>query len=333
MSSSAGITLGDLAQEIGAELQGDHKKIILGLNSIDKANKDQLSFISRDNFLPLLAKSTAGAIILSEDNLGKYNGNALIGDNPHLLYAKASKVFMELRRPKADPVTSKLAAIHGTANIGDGSTICSFVTISEDVVVDHGVSIGPSSFLGKGVKIGSGTIIHSNVSIYEGVELGSDCIIHSGTVIGSDGLGFAKDGQDWYKIEHLGGVIIGNNVEIGSNSSVDRGSVGDTKIEDNVKIDNQVHLAHNVEIGEGTAIAARSAIAGSSKIGRYCTLAGCCAVVDNVEISDEVHITAMSLITKSIKEPGTYSSGTPFMKNKDWKKNAVLFKKLNKLIK
>ena len=333
MTVSPGISLEDLAQEIGATLKGDPKRIVLGLNSIDKANKDELSFISRDIFLPLLSKSTAGAVILSEDNLGKYSGNALIGENPHLLYAKASKVFMEMRSPKAVPFTSELAAIHDTANIGDGSTISSFVTISENVEVDQGVSIGPSSFLGKGVKIGTRTIIHSNVSIYEGVEVGSDCIIHSGTIIGSDGLGFAKEGQDWHKIEHLGKVIIGNNVEIGSNSSVDRGSVGNTKIQDNVKIDNQVHLAHNVEIGEGTAIAARSAIAGSSKIGRHCTLAGCCAVVDNVEISDEVHITAMTLITKSIKEPGTYSSGTPFMKNKDWKKNAVLFKKLNKLIK
>jgi UDP-3-O-[3-hydroxymyristoyl] glucosamine N-acyltransferase len=333
VSSSAGITLENLAQEIGAELKGDHEKIILGLNSIEKANKDELSFIFRDTFIPLLATTTAGAVILSEDNLGNYNGNALIGENPHVLYAKASKVFMELRNPKVAPFTSKLAAVHGSANIGDGSTINSFVTVSEGVVLDGCVSIGPSSFLGKEVRIGTGTIIHSNVSIYEGVEIGSNCIIHSGAVIGSDGLGFAKDGQDWHKIEHLGRVIIGNNVEIGSNSSIDRGSVGNTKIDDNVKIDNQVHLAHNVEIGEGTAIAARSAIAGSSKIGRYCTLAGCCAVVDNVEISDEVHITAMTLITKSIKESGTYSSGTPFMKNKDWKKSAVLFKKLNKLIK
>jgi UDP-3-O-[3-hydroxymyristoyl] glucosamine N-acyltransferase len=331
--SSAGITLEDLAQEIGAELKGDNKKIVFGLNSIEKANKDEVSFISRDIFLPFLTKTSAAAVILSEDNLGNYNGNALLGKNPHLLYAKASKVFMTLRNPRAVPFTSKQACIHDSANIGDDSTINSFVTVSEGVVLGGLVSLGSSSFLGKDVRIGTGTIIYSNVSIYEGVEIGSNCIIHSGTVIGSDGLGFAKDGQDWHKIEHLGRVIIGNNVEIGSNSSIDKGSVGNTKINDNVKIDNQVHLAHNVEIGEGTAIAARSAIAGSSKIGRYCTLAGCCAVVDNVEISDDVHVTAMTLITKSIKEPGTYSSGTPFMKNKEWKKNAVLFKKLNKLIK
>ena len=121
------------------------------------------------------------------------------------------------------------------------------------------------------------------------------------------------------------------HVEIGSNSSIDRGSVGDTIIGDNVKIDNQVHIAHNVKIGSGTAIAGKSAIAGSTSIGKNCTLAGCSAIVDNVEIADEVHITAMTLITKSIKESGFYSSGTPFMKNSDWKKNAVAFKRLNEI--
>ena len=169
--------------------------------------------------------------------------------------------------------------------------------------------------------------------MYDSVELGKDCIIHSGAVIGSDGLGFAKENNEWVKIEHLGRVLIGNNVEIGSNSTVDRGSIGDTVIGENVKIDNQVHIAHNVAIGSGTAIAGNSAIAGSTKIGKNCTLAGCSAVVDNIEIVDEVHITAMTLITKSIKESGFYSSGTPFMKNSDWKKNAVAFKKLREITK
>ena len=333
MTDSPGISLEELAQEIGATLRGDPKKIVFGLNSIVKVTHDEVSFISRDSYLSLLTKTTAGAVILSEDNLDSYSGNALIGQNPHLLYAKASKVFMELRNPNIEPKISNLAEIHESAVIGSGSIIDSFVTISEDVVLGNDISIGASSFLGKGVKIGKGTVIHSNVSIYEGVEIDSKCIIHSGVVIGSDGFGFAKNGEDWHKVEHLGKVIIGNDVEIGSNTSIDRGSVGNTIVNDNVKIDNQVHLAHNVKIGEGTAIAARSAIAGSSVIGRYCTMAGCCAVVDNIEIADEVHITAMTLITKSIKEPGVYSSGTPFMKNKDWKKSAVLFKKLDKLIK
>jgi UDP-3-O-[3-hydroxymyristoyl] glucosamine N-acyltransferase len=128
-------------------------------------------------------------------------------------------------------------------------------------------------------------------------------------------------------------VILGEEVELGSNTTIDRGSVDNTVIGDNVKIDNQVHIAHNVKVGSGTAIAANSAIAGSTIVGKNCTMAGCSAIVDNVEITDEVHITANSLITKSIKESGIYSSGTPFMKNSEWRKNAVAFKKLSELAK
>ena len=138
--------------------------------------------------------------------------------------------------------------------------------------------------------------------------------------------------MSWIKVEHLGRVIIEDKVEIGSNCSIDRGSVGDTLINKQVKIDNLVHIAHNVSIGSCTAIAANSAIAGSTSVGRNCTIAGCCGIVDNIEITDSVNITAMTLVTKSIKNSGTYSSGTPLMENKEWRKNAVAFKKIKDLI-
>ena len=144
----------------------------------------------------------------------------------------------------------------------------------------------PGVFVGKGSKIGKGSIVHANVSLYDSVEIGQDCIIHSGTVIGSDGLGFAKDNNEWVKIEHLGKVQIGNNVEIGSNSTIDRGSIGDTVIGVNVKIDNQVHIAHNVTIGSGTAIAGNSAIAGSTKIGKNCIIGAKALITENKEIPD-----------------------------------------------
>ena len=328
MSSSLSITLGELSEKIGALLKGDANTIVRGLSSLKDAQKDQVSFVSRAKYLPDLENTNAAAVILSEDHSEEFIGNKLIGNNPYLLYAKASKVFKELVRPSEEPGISKNTEISNSSLVHDSATIGPFATISANSKISENVSIGSGSFVGKNVSIGSGTIIHPNVSIYDSVEIGSDCIIHSGTVIGSDGLGFAKENNKWFKIEHLGKVIIHDEVEIGSNSSVDRGSVGDTLISKNVKIDNLVHLAHNVEIGEGTAIAARSAIAGSTKIGKNCTLAGCVAIVDNVKITDEVHITAMTLITKSISKPGIYSSGTPFMENSDWKKSAIRFKQL-----
>ncbi len=332
MSLVSGISLKELAQQIEAELEGDPNKEVLGLNTLDAASDDEVAFIARESFLPSLSSTKAGALICSNELSEGYTGNKIIGENPYLLYAKCTKIFKGMGIQESNFGISKLAYIGKNVSISEKSNISNFVNISDGVTIEDDVMIEPGAFIGKKSVIGRGTRIHANATIYNSVEIGANCIIHSGSVIGSDGLGFAKEKGKWIKIEHLGKVIIGNNVEIGSNTTIDRGSVGNTLIEDNVKIDNLVHLAHNVKIGSGTAIAASSAVAGSSSIGKNCTLAGCCAVVDNIEVTDEVHITAMSLITKSIKEKGVYSSGTPFMKNKEWKKNAVSFKKLHKFI-
>ena len=333
MSLVSGISLRELAQKIGADLEGDPNKEVLGLNTLDLASNDEVSFIARKSFLSSLPLSKAGALICSNDLSEGYSGNKLIGDDPYLLYARCTKVFKELKNKSTHLGISELAYVGDNTSISKKSSVANFVNISDGVTIEDDVVIGSGVFIGENSVIGHGSKIYPNVTIYDSVEIGSNCIIHSGTVIGSDGLGFAKHKGEWLKIEHLGRVIIGDNVEIGSNTSIDRGSVGDTLVEDNVKIDNLVHLAHNVQIGSGTAIAANSAVAGSSSIGKNCTLAGCCAVVDNIEVADEVHITAKSLITKSIREKGVYSSGTPFMKNDEWRKNAVSFKKLHNLIK
>ncbi len=331
MSSLKSFKLSQLAEILGAEVEGDPNKEIFGIGTLINSTDQDISFIARESYVSQLSTTKAGAVICDSNISQMYEGNKLICHDPYLLYAKCTKLFKE--KPLTEIGISKLAFIEDSASVSEHASISNFVTISENVVIADDVSIMPGVFIGKGCSVGKGTILYSNVSIYDSVEIGNDCIVHAGAVIGSDGLGFAKENNEWVKVEHLGKVMIGDNVEIGSNTTIDRGSVGNTVIENNVKIDNQVHIAHNVYVGSGTAIAGNSAIAGSTKVGKNCTLAGCTAIVDNVEITDEVHITAMSLITKSIKESGFYSSGTPFMKNSEWKKNAVAFKKLNNLMK
>ena len=331
MSSPKSFKLSQLATLLGAELEGDPDKEIIGINNLASALDDEISFIAREAYKSQLESTSAGVVICNSQTSGSYDGNKLVCQNPYLAYAKCTKLFKE--KPSTKIGISNLASIASSSLVSDKASVGNFVTISEDTIIEDHVILMPGVFIGKGSKVGKGTIVHANTSLYDSVEVGQGCIIHSGVVIGSDGLGFAQDNKKWVKIEHLGRVLIGSHVEIGSNSTIDRGSVGDTIIGDNVKIDNQVHIAHNVNVGSGTAIAGNSAIAGSTIIGKNCTLAGCSAVVDNIEIADEVHVTAMTLITKSIKESGFYSSGTPFMKNSEWKKNAVAFKKLNEITK
>jgi UDP-3-O-[3-hydroxymyristoyl] glucosamine N-acyltransferase len=152
-------------------------------------------------------------------------------------------------------------------------------------------------------------------------------------VIGADGFGFAPDGGRWEKIAQLGRVIIGNDVEVGAGTTIDRGALDDTLIGDGVKLDNQIQIAHNVIIGENSAIAGGCAIAGSTRIGKQCTIAGMSGVTGHLEIADGTHITAMTLVSRSITEPGAYSSGTAVEPHRQWKRNAVRFRQLDELTK
>jgi UDP-3-O-[3-hydroxymyristoyl] glucosamine N-acyltransferase len=132
-------------------------------------------------------------------------------------------------------------------------------------------------------------------------------------------------------VPHLGGVLIGNDVEIGANTTIDRGALGNTIIGNGVKLDNQIQIAHNVEIGAHTAIAGGVGIAGSTVIGKYCMIGGGAGINGHIVITDRVLITGMTQVTKSINTPGIYSSGTGMMKNADWHKSVVRFRHLDEL--
>jgi len=333
VSKNEGITLGDFAKELGAELSGNTEKIVVGLNTLRAASNDEVSFLSKDLYVKDLKKTKACAVIISPDKADLAPCDTILAEDPYLLYAKATHIFMNLKKNKRKSGISNLSDIHDSAKISPTAYIGPFCKIGKDVEIGEEVILGSGVVINNSTKIGKKTVIYANSTIYDSVSIGSNCIIHSGTVIGSDGLGFVRDGENWVKIEHLGKVHIGDTVEIGANCSIDRGSVGDTIIENQVKLDNQVHVAHNVNIGRATVIAANTAIAGSTVIGKNCTVSGGCGIIDNLKITDSVHITALSLVTKSITKPGTYTSGTTLMDHGLWKKNAVAFKRLKDIIK
>ena len=189
--------------------------------------------------------------------------------------------------------------------------------------------IGPNSFIGERAKIGSGTKLWPSVSIYHDVEIGADCLLQANTVIGSDGFGYANERGQWLKIPQLGSVIIGDKVEIGASTTIDRGALDDTIIHSNVIIDNQCQIAHNVEVNSGTAIAGCTVLAGSVTIGKNCQIGGMSAINGHMSVCDGVIITGMSMVTKSITEPGIYSSGMPHTTNKEWRKSIAHLRNLS----
>jgi len=328
-------TLRQLAERLGAEYVGadsDKTKIIRGLAALRSAGPDELTFLSRTDYAKYLPECRAAAVIISETLGTEYAIPLLKVKNPYLAYAQVSALFDP--RPKTQP------GIDATALIDPSVKIDPSIYIGPRVVIEAGASIGAGSEIHAGCVIGAGTrmgkscLLRASVTLYHGSILGDRVSIHSGAVIGADGFGFApKPGGGWQKIHQLGVVCIGNDVEIGANTTIDRGAIEDTVIEDGVIIDNQVQIAHNVHIGKNTAIAACTGIAGSTKIGANCTIAGAVGIVGHLTIVDDVHITAMTLVTGSIDKPGSYSSGTNLLPTKEWRRSAVRFGQLEDMAK
>ncbi|MCP3674234.1 MAG: UDP-3-O-(3-hydroxymyristoyl)glucosamine N-acyltransferase [Gammaproteobacteria bacterium] len=328
------LSLGEIAKLIGAECRGDHSITVDSVADIQKAASGQLSFLTNIQYQKYLSTTSASAVIISSRILSQISSpntveNMLLMDNPYLGYAKAAQLF--------DTTPQQEPGIHPAAEISADSKIAATASIAAKVVIDSGceigenVTIGPGCYLGKNVVIGDNSRLWSGVNIYHNVKIGNRAILHSGVIIGSDGFGFANDSGEWLKIPQLGGVLIGDDFEIGANSTIDRGALNNTVIGNCVKLDNLVHIAHNVEIGDATAMAATTGVAGGTVIGKGCTLAGRVSVIGHLEICDNVHLTVSTLLTKSISEPGIYSSGDIAQTNKEWKRKTARMRQLDDL--
>lgn len=323
------LTLGAIASEIGAECAGDASRVITGIHTLQQAGPSQVSFLANGLYRRYLKETRAAAVIVSAEFAAECPVPALVVDNPYLAYAKLSQRFST--QPKAAAGIHPSAVIAETARIAPTASVGAHCVIAEGVVIGEGTVLHAGVVVGEGSAIGCDGLVHANVTLYHDVVLGDRVVVHSGAVIGSDGFGFATSREGWVKIAQNGRVRIGSDVDIGAGSTIDRGALGDTVLEDGVIIDNQVQIAHNVRIGKGTAIAGCTAIAGSTEIGERCTIAGGVGITGHLTITDGVHITAMSLISKSIDTPGAYSSGTAMGATRDWRKNAVRFLQLDQL--
>lgn len=326
------ITLAQLAERIGATLDGDADTVVSALSNMEKAQRGegQVTFLSDSRYKSKLAECQADAIIIKAQDAEAFSGNKLIMDDPYVGFALVAQVFDTTPVPATAIAPS--AVISPSARLGNNVAIGANAVIEDGVELDDNVIIGPGCFIGKNARLGAGTKLWANVSIYHEVEIGRDCLFQAGTVVGSDGFGYAKDSSGkWIKIPQLGSVKIGDNVEVGACTSIDRGALDDTIIASNVIIDNQCQIAHNDEIGEGTAMAGASAIAGSTKIGKNCLLGGASGINGHIEIGDNVIIGGMGMVVHSIKEPGMYSSGLPLQKNREWLKTAARLLKINEV--
>lgn len=325
-------TLKELAEKVGAELVGDSTHTVKGLATLQSADSSQLSFLANAAYEKYLSETNAGAVILAPGMAENFAGNKLIHPNPYQAYAELSHVWALYDGSRVEESTiHPSASIDSSVQLGKQIVIGAGVVIEAGARVSDGARIAANCVIGADVIIGEDTVLYSGVQLYHGVVIGDACVIHSGVVIGSDGFGFSPGPRGWTKIAQLGSVVVGNRVEIGANTTIDRGALDDTIIKDGVILDNQIQIAHNVVIGENTAIAACSAIAGSTTVGKNVIVGGASGIAGHLTIADGVHITAMTMVIKSLTEPGVYSSGTGVQPNDKWRKSIARLRQLDKM--
>jgi len=322
-------TLSQIAQHIDGIVQGDELYEIASVATLQNAQNNQLSFLSNKKYRKYLAETGAGVVIVSRDMVSDVPMHAIIVDDPYVAYAKAARFL--------NPEKIRRAGIHPSASVASDSSIHPSAYIGPQVVVGAGVTIaenvmvGPACVILDNVSIGEGSKLTANITLCDNVRIGKRAIIHPGVVIGADGFGIANDHGKWINVPQVGGVQIGDDVDIGANTTIDRGAIEDTFIADGVKLDNQIQVGHNTVIGENTVIAGCVGIAGSTIIGKNCIIGGGAGLGGHLELADGVMLTGMTMVTKSIKQAGSYSSGIPAEETHHWHKNVIRYRQMDKL--
>ena len=309
------LTLGQLIDRLGGDLQGSPDIEISGLATLSSAGQHDLAFLSHPKYRSQLLSSQAACVVVSRSMAPEaaQRGAAIVVDDAYAYWARVTQLWSSLLPANDEPLIHPSAFIHPLANI------------------DPTARIGPMCVIEAHVVIGRRTWLKSSVTVSQTCSIGEECILHPGVVIGADGFGFAPDHGAWSKIEQLGSVRIGNRVEIGANTCIDRGALGETVIEDGVKLDNLIQIGHNVSVGAHTAMAGCVGIAGSANIGAHCTLGGGAIVLGHLQLVDHVHVSAASVVTRSLLQAGTYSGVFPIDNNDSWQKNAATLRQLHSL--
>ncbi|WP_417665342.1 UDP-3-O-(3-hydroxymyristoyl)glucosamine N-acyltransferase [Pseudidiomarina sp.] len=323
------LTLQQLADAIGADVQGDPALPIQGVATLASAMPGHIAFLANEKYRSQLDSSQASAVIVAPDVDVPDGMAALRMKNPYAGFAKVAQLLDTTPKP-ADGIHPS-AQIHPTAKIGKNVSIGANAVIAEQVELADNVTVGVGCYIGPNTRIGVGTQLWQHVVVYHNCVIGENCLVHAGTVIGADGFGWANEGGKWIKIPQLGRVVIGNRVDIGASTTIDRGALDDTIISDGVIIDNQCQIAHNVFIDEDTAIAGCTVLAGSCRIGKRCLIGGATAINGHISVCDDVQISGFSMVIKEITEPGAYASGIPAAPQREWRRNGARYRQLDDL--
>ncbi|MBQ9462038.1 MAG: UDP-3-O-(3-hydroxymyristoyl)glucosamine N-acyltransferase [Bacteroidales bacterium] len=322
------MTAKDLAAALGGTVEGNPDVKVTSFAKIEHGKPGQLSFFANPKYEEYVYTSKASVLLVNRDFEPKQPVQATLVRVPDAYAALAKLLALASGRDKDIRRHRGRCRIAWSAKLGRSVWVGDYVTIGRNCKVGDFTKIHDNVTIGEGSTIGKQCIIYPGVRIFPGMIIGDRVILHAGCIIGDDGFGNApqSDGS-WQKIEHVGNVIIGNDVEIGSNTTVDKAPMGSTIIEDGVRIDNLCQIAHNVVVGKNTAMAAQCGIAGSTKIGEHCLLAGQVGVTGHITIAPDTTVGAKSAVIGNIRKPGETYYGNPAIQHKTYLKAYAKFKR------
>jgi UDP-3-O-[3-hydroxymyristoyl] glucosamine N-acyltransferase len=304
-------TLAEIASRFGGRVAGDPRVLIRRVGTLERAGEGEIAFLAHPRYRARLAGTRAAAVILDSETEALTTRPRIVCENPYAYFARVSQLL--------NPAAPQAPGAHPSA------------VVARSARLGARVSVGPGCVIGEDVSVGDDSCLHPSVSIYHGCRVGARAILHSGVVIGADGFGLAREGGQWLKIPQIGRVVIGDDVEIGANTTIDRGAIEDTVIGDGVKLDNQIQIGHNCRVGAHTAMAGCVAVAGSTEIGQRCIIGAGALILGHLSICDDVEVSAATVISRSIRKPGTYTGMFPFDENASWARNTALVRHLAEL--
>jgi UDP-3-O-[3-hydroxymyristoyl] glucosamine N-acyltransferase len=305
LSELARLVQGDLSGR--APTKAIEETEITGAASLEDAGPTEITFAAEKRMVELAQATRAAAVIVTPD-FPELDKPVIRVMHARLAWAKVLEVFA--------PIADVPLGVHESANVGEAVVLGKDVSIQAHVVVGartrlgEGVVLCPGVYIGEDVSIGSGTVVYPNAVILDRVKVGKNCLIHAGAVLGADGFGFVSTSSGHRKVQHIGSVVVEDEVEIGANSTVDRATTGVTTVGRGTKIDNLVQLGHNVQIGSECLIVALSGVAGSAVVERRVTLAGQSGVAGHLRVGEGSTVASRGLVAKDTP-PGSFVSGFP----------------------
>jgi UDP-3-O-[3-hydroxymyristoyl] glucosamine N-acyltransferase len=341
MSSTAQDSLGDprfferagpfsLAQVAGAAgaavPDGTDVAMMTGVAPLQAATEADISFFHNRKYLPALAATRAGAVIVAPEFAARVPAGtvALVAEDPHVAWAHVAGLFHPLAPVR--PGRHASAVVDASAEVDDSAEIGPLAVIGARAIIGPECRIGPGAVIGDGVVMGAQCRVGALASISHAL-LGTRVYVYPGARIGQEGFGFAITDRGFLTVPQLGRVILEDDVEIGANSTVDRGAALDTVIGAGSRLDNLVQIGHNCRLGKCCVVVAQAGISGSTVLEDFVQVAAQAGLTGHLRIGAKARIGAQAGIMSDVGA-GEAVIGSPAMPVREFFRNVAVLRRL-----